>query len=70
MVAQSDKYCQSKQINPIQIFIRNTTASVFIMVSFTMYWLIREKQICASTSVKKKSDSEWVVYKSFFKCFF
>lgn len=70
MVAQSDKYCQSKQINPIQIFIRNTTASVFIMVSFTMYWLIRKKKICASTSVKKKSDREWVVYKSFFKCFF
>lgn len=73
MVAQSDKYCQSKQMNPIQIFIRNTTASVFIMVSFTMYWLIRGKKICASTSVKKKkkkSDREWVVCKSFFKCFF
>lgn len=64
MVAQSDKYCQSKQMNPIQIFIRNTTASVFIMVSFTMYWLIRGKKICASTSVKKKKNltgSGWFV---------
>lgn len=74
MVAQSDKYCQSKQMNPIQIFIRNTTASVFIMVSFTMYWLIwGKKNLCFNLSKKKKkkkSDREWVVCKSFFKCFF
>lgn len=75
MVAQSDKYCQSKQMNPIQIFIRNTTASVFIMVSFTMYWLIRgKKKICASTSVKKKKNltgSGWFVnhfLNVFFNC--
>lgn len=76
MVAQSDKYCQSKQMNPIQIFIRNTTASVFIMVSFTMYWLIRGKKICASTSVKKKkkknlTGSGWFVnhfLNVFFNC--